>query len=152
MLRKTSVDVYSKPTNSFTYVLPSTCYLFKYIGKVLKGIALRLSGICNTNEKYNQCSSEYQNYLIGREYNPTLVKKQFEEVGNMTRTHVRASKWKPNQVRKISLIKKHLPLLDSDDKVKTLFPTETFNIVYRENKILKELLLLSLFPNPGREK
>ena len=34
--------------------------------------------------KINQRFSEYQNYLIGREYNPTLVKKQFEEVGRTT--------------------------------------------------------------------
>ena len=36
-------------------------------------------------KKYNQRSSEYQNCLIGREYSPTLVKKQFEEVGRMTK-------------------------------------------------------------------
>ena len=35
-------DVYAKPTNSFTYVLPSTCYPKKCINKVPKGIALRL--------------------------------------------------------------------------------------------------------------
>ena len=59
-------------------------------------MALRLRHICDTDEKYNQCSSEYQNYLIGREYNPTLVKRQFEEIGKMTRTQARASKQKPN--------------------------------------------------------
>ena len=69
--------MYSKPTNSFTYVLPSTCYPYKNIRNVPKGIALRLQSICETDEKYNQRSSEYQNYLVGREYNPALVKKQF---------------------------------------------------------------------------
>ena len=39
---KICVDVYAKPTNSFTYVLPSTCYPKKCIKKVPKGIALRL--------------------------------------------------------------------------------------------------------------
>ena len=71
---KVNVDVYSKPTNSFTYVLPSTCYPYKNIRNVPKGIALRLRRICDTEEKYNQRSSGYQNYLIGREYNPALVK------------------------------------------------------------------------------
>ena len=78
---KRNVDVYSKPTNSFTYVLPLTCYPYKNIRDVPKGIALRLRHICDTDEKYNQRSSGYQNYLIDREYNPSLVKKQFEEVG-----------------------------------------------------------------------
>ena len=35
-----------------------------------------------------------------------------------------------------TLIKKYLPLLHSDDNLKTLFPTETFNVVYRTNKNL----------------
>ena len=39
---KLSVDVYSKPTNSFNYVLPSTCYPMKNINKVPQGIKLRL--------------------------------------------------------------------------------------------------------------
>ena len=37
-----NADVYSKPTNSFTHVLPSTCYPYKNIRNVPKGIALRL--------------------------------------------------------------------------------------------------------------
>ena len=77
-------------------------YPYKNIRNVPKGIALRLRRICDTDEKYNQCSSEYQKYVIGREYKPTLVKKQLEEFGKMTRTHARASKQKPNQVRKIN--------------------------------------------------
>ena len=84
----------------------------------------------------------------------------------MTRTQARASKQNPNQVRKINfftsynpslpymntLIKMYFPLLHSDDNLKTLFPTETFNVVYRRNKNLKELLTPSLFPIPRREK
>ena len=163
---KINVDVYSKPTNSFTYVLPSTYYPYKIIRNVKKGIALRLRHICYTDEKYNQRSSEYKNHFISREYNPTLVKKQFEEVGRITRTQARASKQKRNQIRKINfftsynpvlfcmntLINRHLPLLHSDDNLKTLFPTETFNAVYKRNKNLKELLTASLFPMTRKEK
>ena len=39
---KLSVDVYSKPTNSFTNGLTSTYYPMKNINKVSQGIALRL--------------------------------------------------------------------------------------------------------------
>ena len=59
-----------------------------------------LQSICDTDEKHNQCSSEYQNYLIGLEYNPTLVKKQFKEIRRMTRTQVRVSKQKANHLGK----------------------------------------------------
>ena len=37
---KICVDVYAKPTNSFTYVLLSTCYPKKNINNISKGIAL----------------------------------------------------------------------------------------------------------------
>ena len=43
---KISVDVFSKQTNSFTYVLPSTCYPNRNIKNVPKGIALRLRRVC----------------------------------------------------------------------------------------------------------
>ena len=75
---KICVDVYAKPTNSLTYVLPSTCYPKKSINKVPKGIALRLRRICDSDEKFDIRSSEYQNYLIAGDNNPTLVKKQLE--------------------------------------------------------------------------
>ena len=58
------VDVYVKATNSFTYVLPSTCYPKRNINNIPKSIALRLRRICNSDEKLDIRSDEYQNYLI----------------------------------------------------------------------------------------
>ena len=54
-----SVDVFSKPTNSFTYVLPTTCYSNKNIKNVPKVVALRLSRTCESDEKYEEQSEEY---------------------------------------------------------------------------------------------
>ena len=71
---KIAVDVYAKPTYSFTYILPSTCYPKRNINNVPKGIALRLRRICDSDEKFDIRSNEYQNHLIARDYNPTLVK------------------------------------------------------------------------------
>ena len=65
---KISVDVFPKSTNSFTYALPSTCYPNRNIKNVLKGIALRLRRICDSDEKYDERSEEYQKYLIARDY------------------------------------------------------------------------------------
>ena len=87
---KINTDLYSKITNSFTYALPSTYYPYKNIWNAPKGIALRLQRACDNDEKYNHCFSEYQNYLIGRLRH--LCKKQFEEVGRMTRTKAKGLK------------------------------------------------------------
>ena len=72
---KICVDVYNELSNSFTYVLPLTCYPKKNMNEVPQGIALRLWRVCSSDEKFDIGSSEYQNYLIARYYNPTLVKK-----------------------------------------------------------------------------
>ena len=81
-----SVDVLLKPTNSFIYVLPSTCYPNRNIENVPKGIALRLRRICGSNEKYDKQSEEYQKYLIARDYQPGFLERQFEEVKKLSRS------------------------------------------------------------------
>ena len=86
---KISVDVFSKPTNSFTYVLPSTCYPNRNIRNVPKGIALRLRRICDSDEKYDERSEEYQKYLIARDYQPGSLERQFEEVKKLSRSETR---------------------------------------------------------------
>ena len=50
---KIAVDGFAKPTNSFTYVLPISCYPRKSINNIPRGIALRLRRICDTDEKFN---------------------------------------------------------------------------------------------------
>ena len=86
---KNCVDVlansFMKPTNSFMYILPSTCYPKKNINNVPKGIALRLRRICDTDKKFDIRSYKYQKYLIARDYKPTLVKRQFHAVKNIRR-------------------------------------------------------------------
>ena len=151
---KISVDVFSKPTNSFTYVLPSNCYPNRNIRNVPKGIALRLRRICDSDEKYDERSEEHQKYLIARDYQPGSVKRRFEEVKKLSRSEARRPKVKSNQVRKLNffttynpslpnmdtLVKKYLPLLHSDENLKKLFPTSAFNTIYRRNKNLNQLL------------
>ena len=157
---KISVDVFAKPTNSFTYVLPNTCYPSRNISNIPRGIALRIRRICDTDEKFCARSTEYSNYLIARNYNPSLVRKQFNEIGNLPRKDARKKKEKENEVSKIkfittynprlpdinSLLKKHLPILHSDDSMKEVFPTNSITTIYKRNNNLREILSPSLYP------
>ena len=68
------MHVFANPTNSVTYVLPSTCHPKKNMNNVTKGITLRLRRIYDTDETFDICSFEYQNYFIARVYKPTLIK------------------------------------------------------------------------------
>ena len=79
------MDVFSKPTNSFSYVMPSTCFPRRKIEKVPEGVALRKRRICDTDSKFKIRSDKYQEYLIAREYKPHKVSKQFSDVAKFSR-------------------------------------------------------------------
>ena len=113
---KICVDVFAKLTNSFTYVLPSTCYPKKNINNVPKGIALRLRRICDTDEKFDIRSYEYQNYLIARDYKPTLVKRQFHAIKNISRREARQVKQKLIKSN-FNLITVYNPVMKNLEKV-----------------------------------
>ena len=67
---KITADVYSKPTNSFTYVLPTTCYPRKSINNIPHGIALRLRRICDSDEKFKLLDSKRLSSRISRQKIP----------------------------------------------------------------------------------
>ena len=66
--KQISVDVFAKDTETFTYVLPSTGFPQNSIERIPKGVDLHLRRICNSDEKFEKHSAEYQNYLIARDY------------------------------------------------------------------------------------
>ena len=112
---KICVDVFAKLTNSFTYVLPSTCYPKKNINNVPKGIALRLRRVCDTEEKFDICSYKCQNYLIARDYTPTLIKRQFHAIKN---SRSEARQVKPKVIKSnFNLITIYNPVMKNLEKV-----------------------------------
>ena len=96
---KITVDIHSKLTNSFMYVLPTTCYPRKSINNIPHGTALRLRRICDSDEKFKHRSKEYKNYLIARDYHPGLVDKQFRKVEMTSRDNASKKNTKRNEVR-----------------------------------------------------
>ena len=89
-------------------------------------------------------SSEYQNYLIARDYNPTLLRKQFHSVGNITRSDARQVKPKSHRLNGNLLtvynpiiknldtvIRNNLLMLYSDPEMKNIFPEDS--IALNEN-------------------
>ena len=157
---KITVDAYSKPTNSFTYVDPKTCYSSRNINKIPECIALRLKRIRNSDEKYQKRSNEYQNYLIARNCSPSLVAKQFQKVSQISRDNARkpsskvlgtgsdkfVTSYSPILSNINSLINKYLPILHADLDLKEIFPRKSIATVYRRQTNLKEMLAPSSYP------
>ena len=91
--KKISVDAFSKATtNSFTYVLPNTCFPKVNIENIPKGVALRLRRICDSDNKFEKRSKECQKYFIARDYKPRKVTKQISGVRNISREEARQPK------------------------------------------------------------
>ena len=83
--KRISVDIFAKATDSFTYVLPKTCFFKNSIENFLKGAVLRLRKICDSDDNFEQHSVQYQKYLVARDYKSSKVKKQFSDVRKILR-------------------------------------------------------------------
>ena len=66
------------------------------IENILKGVALRLTRICDSDSIFEKRSAKYQKYSIARDYKPSKVKKQFSDVRNVSREEARRPKIKSN--------------------------------------------------------
>ena len=110
--KKICVHIYAKPTNSFTYVLPSTCYSKRNLKNIPKGIALRLRRICDSHMRRD----EFQNYQIATEYNIYFVKRQFHTVINISRSEARQVKQKVRR-QNFNLVTVYNPMLNNLQKV-----------------------------------
>ena len=116
--KQNSVDVFVEDTESFTYVLPSTCFPKNNLENIPKSVALevrRIRRICNSDEKVEKHSAEYQNYLIARDYKPAKTKKKtkpFSDIEKLTREEVRKPKLlKSTFSTSCNLITRYNPLL-----------------------------------------
>ena len=58
-------------------MLTTTSYPRKSLNKIPRGIALYLRRIYDNYEKFNSRSIEDKNYLIARDYRPSIVNKHF---------------------------------------------------------------------------
>ena len=97
--------------------------------------------------------------------NPAKSKKQFSDIGNISREEARRLKIKGNFSTTCNLIthynpilpniktmfKKYLPALHSNQEILQICPENTINVTYRRNKNLKELISPSLFPKIIKE-
>ena len=70
-----SVDNLAKATNSFTNLLPSTCFPKNSIENIPKGVTLWLRRIFDSDDKFEEHSFQYQKYLVARDYKSIKVKK-----------------------------------------------------------------------------
>ena len=124
--------IFSKATNSFTYVLPSTCFPKTNIENISKCAALRLRGIFDSGSKFQKRSRECQNYLIARDFKPRKDKIHFSDIRNISRKEARRPKVKSNFSTTCNLITHYNPVLPN---IKTIFK-KYLPVLHRNQEIL----------------
>ena len=74
-------------------------------------MTLRLRRICDDDETFEKKSSEHQNYLIPTDRKPSIVRKQFSQVKNKTRSEARRKQTKRDKVSDTKFITTYNPAL-----------------------------------------
>ena len=103
--------IFTKATNSFTYVVSSTCFPKTNIENISKGIALHLRRIYDSDSKFEKRNAEYQKYLIARDYKPRNEKMHFSDVRDISREEARRLKIKSNFSTTCNLITEYNAML-----------------------------------------
>ena len=151
-------DVYSKPTDSHLYLPPSSCHP-KHVFKAIPfGVATRLKRNCSDETFFAERTAEYKGYLLNQGYPSKLVNDQFSKASaiprnDLLRTRAKEAKklfpfvvtFNPNLPDVRNIIRKHLFILQSNPKLKELFPRGSVIPAFRRSKNLKELLAPSRF-------
>ena len=146
-------DVYSKPTDSHLYLPPSSSHP-KHVFKAIPfGVALRLRRNCSQDEFFTRKCVEYKNYLVNQGYPANLVNDQFSKDSiiprkDLLKQKARTSKrlfpfvtvYNPNLPNINYIIRKHRHLLESNTKLKELFPKNSIIPAYHRSKNLKAIL------------
>ena len=65
--------------------------------------------MCDTTEKYESRADENKNYLLARDYQPSLVHELLKTIYQVSREHARKSKPKTNKDSKVKFITKCNP-------------------------------------------
>ena len=73
---KLITDLYVEQTNSDQYLDPSSCHPYHCIKSVPYSQALGINRIYSENVSYDLRCNELEEWLIKRNYNPTVVRKQ----------------------------------------------------------------------------
>ena len=152
-------DLYCKPTDKHQHLLFSSCHPRHTKKAIPFSLALRLRRICSTDHAFNTRTAELTSYLLKRGYNRNFLSRQIKRAANIPRNVALQPKQK-NTSKRIpliltynpsfppvsSIIKKHLNLLYSSSRCKTIF-TEQPLVAFRRSPNLRDMLVKAQLPS-----
>ena len=156
---------YSKPCDSHSYLVPSSCHPLHTVKNIPYGIAHNVFKLSSEVESYELAKSEYCSYLMNRGYSNEIVDESFNKVEQLnridliykinrdnktccvTRNFPLVCDFNPSLPPVASYIHKYKYLLELDENLKKIIDPCKIFVSYRGNKTVKEILVPSKLKN-----
>ena len=144
---KIRVDFYAKPTNSFSYTTPNTCYPKSNLCNILRGITLRLRRICDDDKTFEKQIIRVPKLPNCSEVKTKTRSESRQKQAKQDRVSVPKfiTTYNPASPNIHNIIQNNLSILHTDENMKKIFPSKSIKSLYRREKNLKKILSRSLF-------
>ena len=125
---KVVVDLYTKPTNSHQYLLPTSCHPPYCSKNIPYSLALCTRRICSDDEVFEKRVSDLSVHLNKRGYQKQVIDQAIEKV-----RHILSYKPKPTANKAVlpfvmtylpkvrGIVDKHCSIIESSDHLSTVF-------------------------------
>lgn len=130
-----STDLYSKPTDTNQYLLPSSCHPPHVTKSIPYSQALRLRRICSTDDSFKRRLGKLKGHLRRRGYRNNNIKKNFQKAQQTSRSTLLQYKEKkkcnrvpcvltyhPCLKNTISTIREHWKSIEKNPRLSRIFP------------------------------
>ena len=153
--------VHSKPCDSHSYLIPSSCHATHIIENIPKGIAHRLYRIHSEQHNYESSVKEYTGYLEARGYHKDNIAAAFNEIANHDRMELVRGKgelaheskssrcfplvcdFNPALPNVTKVLNKHKYILELDDNLKGIIPSSSIFASFRKCQTIQDMLVNS---------
>ena len=164
---KLHTKVYSKPCDTHSFLVPTSCHATHIVENIPKGVAHRLFRICSEPENYEIAKADFTEFLKARGYNENLVCKAFGDIEkqdrrnllNLVPSGVEISSHTPSRCYPLvtdfnpalpnlaKIINQYKHILDLDPKVSRVIPSDSVFVSFRRAKNFKDLVVHSKLRN-----
>ena len=157
-------ELYTKPTDTHSYLLPSSSHPKHTIASIPYSQALRVRRICSTKMAEETSLCQLETHFIARNYDPHSVKEAINRAKRIPRADLLTYKPKPaiNRVPLVttysptssqlpSILNKALPLLHESETLGTTFPQPPLTS-FRRGRTLRDLLVKAKHPQPHNKE
>ena len=158
------VDLYTKPTDTHQYLLPSSCHPKHCSRNVPYSLALRIRRICSNPDTFESRATELSDQLRRRGYNIQSISTATSKARSQRRDDLLRYKPKPEpsgtlipfvltyhpELPKVKeIVNKHWPIIESSKRLNKIFPQKPI-MAYRRPKSLRDILVhAKLNPDPS---